>query len=174
MGGKRSGRNACMAGASFAASTAVTRTSGCLGSQSPAANCRSGPTRTKFPPPRPTMVSAVDLFLHKIGSFVLACLLAFLLAYLLSFLLAFFLSFSFCGSYPRPSVLFLVALTGLSLLCSSSFTCLLLPWSSRSSSAASRKYFKEKAKVNFKAIDEERVENTDADTNDNQKQSSDA
>ena len=37
-----------------------------------------------------------------------------------------------------------------------------------------RKYFKEKAKVNFKAIDEERVENTDADTNDNQKQSSDA
>ena len=106
------------------------------------------------------MVSAVDLFLHKIGSFVLACLLACLLA--------------FCGSYPRPVVLFLVALTGLSLLCSSSFTCLLLPWSSRSSSAASRKYFKEKAKVNFKAIDEERGEKMDADTNDNQKQSTDA
>lgn len=170
MGGKRSGRNACMAGASFAASTAVTRTSGCLGSQSPAANCRSGPTRTKFPPPRPTMVSAVDLFLHKIESFVLA----FFLSCLLSSFLACFFFFSFCGSYPRPFVLFLVALTGLSLLCSSSFTCLLLPWSSRSSSAASRKYFKEKAKVNFKAIDEERVENTDADTNDNQKQSSDA
>ena len=66
-----------------------------------------------------------------------------------------------------------MALTGLSLLYSSSFTFLLLPWSSRSSSAASRKYFKEKAKVNFKAIDEDGGEKTNADTNDKQEQSSD-